>query len=359
MVVTVEIGLHIFTSLTTSSQNLLSLSAYKDKEWAKTLFAELHEKPSEYEQYVGWHSKEYHGKYVNIDSCGVRKTWNPEHFHGKTPNTIYMFGGSNLWGYGARDDHTVPSYVSKMLNNSSYNFFVSNYGENAYSFTQGIIRLILLLKDGHKPNYVIFYDGGPDILAACQTGIPGATWNITQTREKLKISKSAQHIIIGVKGILDKHFMIYRAVKKAVFIFGQKQDSPPVLRYTEKELTSLSGGICDYYIESMALLDHIAQAYDFKYICFWQPSAFTEERLTDEEASIDPRLNNEKVGKIFRDVNQRMMVESQPHFFNISNALSDRTKSCYIDCCHLSEEGDELVATKIVEIFKKEFLSNE
>lgn len=153
-----EIGLCItsFVIKLVKGEWKLSLSAYKDKEWAKAFWKERSQIRYTYEPYVAWKGQEYHGKYINIDSQGVRKTWNPKDLHGKENGIIYVFGGSTVFGFGARDDYTIPSHLSKILNNKNYNFIVYNYGRDAYVFTQELIRLILLLRDGGRPDYVIF-----------------------------------------------------------------------------------------------------------------------------------------------------------------------------------------------------------
>jgi len=45
-----------------------------------------------------------------------------------------------------------------------------------------------------------------------------------------------------------------------------------------------------------------------------------------------------------------------PHFYDLSQALRGRQKPYYIDFVHLNEEGNEIIAEKMGEIFEKEFL---
>lgn len=366
MIITIEIGLrithfviHLGDQEEISDKRYL-LSPYEGKEWAYEFWKEHGGSwNTHYEQFLGWDRREYHSKYTNVDSMGVRKTWNPEHFYGK-PDTIYVFGGSTLWGTGARDNYTIPSYLSKLLNNSGYDFVVHNYGETGYTFTQEIIHLILLLREGNKPKYVIFYDGVNDVYGAYQSGMAGTTQNVSRIREKLREKPNRHLIWIGVKGMFKDHCMIYRAVRKISSLVSQQQEFQEVAsKYGEKELKLLSDGIIEYYIKSMELLSHLSQIYGFKYIFFWQPTIFIEKKLTNEEAKVDPRLNDKALGNIYKYTTDFLRAKSLPHFFDISNALSDRTESCYIDFAHLAEEGNELVATKIFKIFKKEFLFNE
>jgi hypothetical protein len=65
---------------------------------------------------VGWKTREYHGEFINIGKNGVRKTFNPSPKINGESNSIYVFGGSSIWGEGARDDHTITSCLAKNLN---------------------------------------------------------------------------------------------------------------------------------------------------------------------------------------------------------------------------------------------------
>src|SRR4030042_5674053 len=97
----VECGLHLINWIKSSlSEKIidykLTLSPYKDKEWALELFTEIHDlqkiKNKKYAPFVGWRRSEYHGKWINIDADGVRRTWNPKP-NGKEKNkSIYFFG---------------------------------------------------------------------------------------------------------------------------------------------------------------------------------------------------------------------------------------------------------------------------
>jgi lysophospholipase L1-like esterase len=337
------------------------LSPYKDKQWAYEFWKEhTASSNADYEQFLGWDRREYHSKYTNVDSNGVRKTWNPEHFHDQ-PGTLYIFGGSTLWGAGARDDYTIPSYLSKRLNHKGYDFVVYNYGETGYTFTQEIIHLILLLREGHKPDYVIFYDGVNDVYGAYQSGKAGTIQNVSIMREKLK-ARNVQLILSGLTNTFIDHCMIYKAVTRIATLVSEQQKFQEVgAKYGKKELELLGDGISQYYIQSKELLDHLAQTYGFKYICFWQPVMFMEMKLTDEEAQIDPRLNDKALADLYRYSTNSLVAKRPAHFFDISHAISSTTRplSCYIDFCHLSEEGNELVASTIFQIFEREFLLDE
>ena len=75
-----------------------------------------------------------------------------------------MFGGSTMWGAGARDDYTIPSFLSKMLTQAfPGRIRVVNYGRSGFVSTQERILLFQALQHGCRPQIAIFYPGFPGL----------------------------------------------------------------------------------------------------------------------------------------------------------------------------------------------------
>lgn len=375
VIILVEGGLHIIDYAVHRAEEraevadnwvdrVLLISPYKGKEWASVYWKEMTEVIEGYEPFIGWRRREYHGEYVNVDSEGMRRTWNPENPGGQVTDTIYVFGGSTLWGVGARDDYTIPSSLSKLLDNNGYNFTVYNYGESAYVFKQELIHLILLLREGHRPDYVIFYDGFNEVFSAYSHGAIVGHIQVSNISKKLKETEVPQAeqpvlrlVLESIFPIFRERCMIYKAIDNMFTPIPPQPEFPEVAsRYTDEELQLLSGGITEDYLESVELLIHLAQSFKFQYVCFWQPVVYTETKLTDEEATIDMRVNDRALGDLYRMTTDSLVAKSPPHFFDITDALRDRTKTYYIDMAHLAEEGNEAIAARMFRIFEKEFL---
>lgn len=334
------------------------LPVYKDKIWAKDIYRELDALSGDYKEYRGWGKKEFHGKHLNINADGVRKTWNPTSLNVKEADKMYIFGPSSIWGDGTRDDHTVPSYISKQLYDKNYSFIVSNYGEWSYTFTQGLVYLILLLRDGHRPDYVVFYDG-IDVYNSYQSGKPGTLHFSFLFREKGEKLTNMQHIGTGLTNAVKEDSMIYRELTK---LFN-KIDPPEIQfpetghRFNDAELYELSQDIVEYLSKSVNLLENLSKLYGFKYMFFWPPVLYTEDKVLDEEIGLDFRLKDEKLLKVFRYTDDILRTGKFDHFYNISDIFKNRTRTYYLDFGHTSEEGNEIIAKKIVSIFENEYLS--
>ena len=90
---------------------------------------------------------------------------------------------------------------------------------------------------------------------------------------------------------------------------------------------------------------------DYVKRCIWHL-----EQLPEEKEIIDQSFNNKAFGKFYRAVHAVLQKNPPRHFFNLSDILQERKEMVYTDWCHLSEEGNEIVARRIVKIFRKEFL---
>ena len=97
---------------------------------------------------IAWHDyvygrcQHYSGKYINIDKSGLRKTWQSNVVQDGKVLEVFFFGGSLGWGMGARDEHTIPSALAKLLNNSSgAKVNVTNFSENGHCATQEMLTL--------------------------------------------------------------------------------------------------------------------------------------------------------------------------------------------------------------------------
>ena len=362
----IEIGLHAATfliSLHGVQDPHYILSSFNQTSWAPGFFKEnavLSSAFKSYTPYVEWTTKEFNGQYTNVDAYGRRATWNPTTFAGTT-KIVDVFGGSTVWGTGVRDDYTVPSQISQLLNVSSSHYLVYNYGQDSYVTDQEIFKLILLLKSGQIPDYVIVYDGFNTVAAAFQNGeASGTLLNENVVREKLEGSfwKNAYSNTLQV--LHDNCELCKVAVDVA------RWTNPNFLRPANQAegldtatLGTMAQGVAADYLSSVDLLDKLSREYHFKYLVFWQPNIFLEKQRVGDESKlplIDPTVNDKSLGYLQNAVLADLRTDNtNPHFYDISDALSARTQQVYIDEAHLSEPGNGMIASRIVSIFKKNF----
>ena len=327
----------------------MTLSAYKNTTWGDQYWKEYKSTSFHYAPFILWNADEYHGKWINIDHNGLRKTWAPG-VNAPAPEEIYVLGGSAIWGIGARDDYTIPSDLSKLLNPESQHYRVSNYGLPGFTFLQEIIKFTLLLQQGHRPHYVVFYDGANDVYAAYQSGRVVDFLDYRDTQEKLEASP----VTLGVKYLIARCRIVQAVEKMLSLVHLQANFQEGGAGFTDLQLEVLANGIADNYQKSASMLNNLSKIYNFTYVLFWQPVIFTEVNVVEEEVRMDPHCQDKKLARLFQLVKARLDSSSIPHWHDLSAVLHQGPKPAYIDFCHLTEPGYARVSEAISAIVKPE-----
>lgn len=73
-----------------------------------------------------------------------------------TKKKVFLLGGSTTFGHGVGDDDTIAAHLQKQLGDD---YAVFNFGTGAYDQTREIDRLLYQLRQGYRPDVVIFLDG--------------------------------------------------------------------------------------------------------------------------------------------------------------------------------------------------------
>lgn len=127
-----------------------------------------------WEPYAYWRMRESKGQFVNVGPDGLRRT-TPSKVGDSSAPRIYLFGGSVMWGTGARDEHTIPSYLSEMLHESGVDAEVVNLAQIGYVSTQELAAFEQCCRQQNVPAVAVFYHGVNDVFSAIVNGQPGLT----------------------------------------------------------------------------------------------------------------------------------------------------------------------------------------
>lgn len=361
----IELALHLFVMIMRppamiahkgTYEYLIDNPIFKDQPDAENFLREWSDTKMIFKPFVVWDRQEFKGRYFNISKEGVRQTWAPK-FAGDKPAVIYTFGGSTMWGAGVSDNQTIASYLSKILNATQPRYQVVNYGEVGYSFTQEVIQLLLLLRDGHRPDYVIFYDGINDIYAGYQAGRAELIMNTDMLSRKLDRTEpsAAQSLTAGLKKVVNEHFLIYKSFRLLVGKF-QKPFTETGARLTPEQIERLAHSIRDSYAKTYAILETIAATYNFEFICFWQPSGHLEKKLFAAEYNSHPRFKDAALKALSCKTTEIVLQNAPPRLFDLTDALKDRQTLFYFDSMHLCAEGNYTIAAQMAGMVRNELL---
>jgi len=290
-----------------------------------------------WEPYVYWVSKPFSGEYVNIDADGRRKTWTDATVHPK--RRLFVFGGSTIWGRGARDEFTIPSFLAKELaRDANTRFAVTNHGQSGYVSTQEVLSLLLELRRGNIPDAVVFYDGVNDVFATYQEGVAGTPQN--ESKRRMDFEAFEQALLARVTQRLG----IFQLLSRAAGVDPLAARPPGA----SSDWGALGAATLEAYEGNLRIVDALARDFGFRAYYFWQPVVWSKTSVTPFEAEIQEAYA--PLADIYRatygQVAARSFLSSHPRFVDLSHALDSASSDTadFFDYCHVLERGNERIA---------------
>jgi len=358
-IASIETGLHVLQHIIRPDEfrainSRLKSSVYEHKSWADSLFRENGALDIDLEPTMGWKTQPYHGKFINIDSAGVRRTMQSAISPSADSScSLYCFGGSTMFGSYVRDGGTIPSFLSSFLSNQDVPCCVVNYGDQGYTFKQEIMKLTLMLRDNSRPTDVLFYDGVNDVISCYYAEHPFPPGLLSPLYKTVELMKQPFPRRLGVitRDYLEENLLLFRAFDRlAGLLFGPTHSRSGRKNYSASELEEMSRAIVQEYKASYDLLLRLSASYHFKIFCFLQPVIFTKENPTTEELNVDREVHDERFKKLYLDTYSLLGQSGLQNFYDLSGALNQAHGTYYVDFCHLSEEGNQIVAAKMATV---------
>jgi hypothetical protein len=316
-----------------SPQTLHQLPNYTDISWASQHFSDHKNIGSSYSDFVVWELDPLSSETINIDDNGRRHTVVPD---GISEGSVWVFGGSTVFGTGVNDANTIPSLLAEKTG-----FKAVNFGGDNYIARQGVNRLLREYENNDIENLiVVFYDGVNDVHVKCRV-------------ENLDLVTDRQDQIRGALG--DNRAALDASV---IQLFGpasvliDKVSQRGVLGGPGKETDDLF--VCD---DDADRADQVARAL----VSDWKAAqAITETNggrffavLQPVAYLSDTRLEHLTLGhydaefaKQYSAVYPLIRLYASAagiNFFDLSHVF-DHDEFIYIDFCHVSPNGNEYMA---------------
>jgi hypothetical protein len=334
----VQIGsiaaMHVL-NLTESDSSKAHLPNYEGIDWAAAHFEELDRLESTFEAYLGWRQAPFAGETINIDERGLRHTVASE--QSAPDHTVAFFGGSTMWGMGSDDAGTIASEFAKLSPNAE----VINYGNIGYVAHQSLNLFFEEYSKGARPEVVIFYDGVNEPLHKCRSADdPFGHARENQLRRLADVNKvNEPGLSLLALPVVD----LYRRLEQMMaWRFGGGADF-----YDCDDNTEKTAQIARVLLSDWTAVKTVVEGYGGTFIGILQPNAFISESKTDH-------LNlSEALGEQYRSVYPKVveLIDQEfPHLkdsFLDFRATLDRDEYIYIDWCHLTGYGNQIVAENI------------
>ncbi len=322
-----------------------SADAYGGATWPAAYYEEFRRtKRLRWEPYVYWRRLSCSGPEIQVDERGLRRTWNPDAaaVGSEGIRRVFAFGGSTMWGTGARTDATIPSLLSKGLAAGAARApcRVTNFGETGWVSGQELIALELELRRGEVPAVVVFYDGINDTVSGPINGRGGLPQNEVNRETEFTILIEGPRLRREAGRQLARGSGIYRLAK----LLGGAEVPPPI-----QGGAALADEVARAYHANIAHVNRLARAYGFAALFYWQPSLHRKKNLTPYERAVLER--EARWWPFFELVHERVvaLAGAEPGFHDVSGLFADEPSPRFVDQWHLGEAGNEVVARRILE----------
>lgn len=336
--------------------------SYVESEWGEQLIAETRAIgiPRWY-PYTYWRRPSYEGELVTIDPLRHRWTFNESNLDetGRDKQVIFMFGGSTMWGEGVRNEHTIPSLVSRELSEMGFAVEVVNFGENGYVSTQELIALFRELQQGHVPNIVIFYDGVNDAFSTLQNGVAGLSQNERNRQLEFNLLhplRNDDRWLLVLEDVGSK-FALWRfakTIRSRLSPKGGPVDAPAAAAPSAKPKVDadLVRRTWEMYAAVVRNVRHLGSLYGFKSHFYWQPTIFEKNEHSRYETMMAGRAAPYQafIESTYSLARSRIETsEDSLGVVDLSQIFAERSEPVFLDWNHISEAGNAVVAKRIIE----------
>ena len=238
---------------------------YGGQPWVVQHQRELEQLQDRWQPYVYFRQKPFSGQTIAIDQDGLRLTWQPPPVPAGPAEPrafkVLMLGGSSLWGYGARDDRTIPSIIARSLHQRGYRIELRNLAEIGYVSTQEVVALLRELQSGYRPDLVVFYDGVNDTTSAFLEGEAGVTTNERNRRAEFNIRQSPGRLGTALLARLIEDSASYRFARVIGRRLTGERGAIGGLPSADLQ-TGLAANVVSGYRANISIVDQLARDTD-------------------------------------------------------------------------------------------------
>jgi len=323
---------------------------FEHADWVEDYFAEWWSLQLRWEPYVYWRSRAFHGRYIEVGENGFRTTWNPEERGGQDVVRIHLFGGSTLWGLGARDHHTIPSLVSQwMSKHLDRPVEVVNCGELGYVNTQELVLLIKALQKGQTPDVAVFYDGVNDVFSAYQSGVSGIPQNEYRREKEFNLLSTQGDRTAFLAAAAVYHVFRKSAAVRLASRFLARSTPGMEKELEPAEAERLAAGVHSTYVQNVDMIQALADRMGFRAMYYWQPTVFTKPLRSPHESEQYRQYQSlQRITALAnRHVAQCDRLSALEHFHDIAAIYEDHPEGLFFDYCHTGERGNAIIAERM------------
>ena len=326
-----------------------AIPALSGLDYVPQLFAEQFAAESgQYDPYLGWRLSDLQGEHMNIaDGERVSRTTTAP----GEPVVVWFFGGSGMYGFGQRDDHTIASELVALAEDEGIAVEAHNFGTPAYVNWQSVSLFGQLVTEREAPDLAVFYDGYNDlsmqlvdgpvtepshVLAAVQEDRATAPDPVDQPTSSSDVREWwADH---------SATVNLWRRLR------DRFDGDEPQTQITEAEASAVPADLDRAAVEDATagllargrdLATAIGDAYGIDTAFWFQPTLFTKGPVEGEQQLIRRAANRTPA---WVPVTDALRADLPPEVVDLADALDGQQDPLFWDVVHTNEEGARLIA---------------
>ena len=249
--------------------------------------------------------------------------------------TIHVFGGSTVYGTGAVNEKTIPSYLQLKFGRN--NIRVLNYGFPSYVASQQNKAMYYYINDIKEGDIVIYYDGGNDFWNGVLLS------NFDDTIIGYNLEHNYQIYIYNLKNWLSKNSKLYKLMSN----LRHNRKNP---KKCNIDLNSLNKkniiSAATFYANKILEARNIAEKRNAVFYHFLQPTLFDVNEFSEYEQEIFSHHPCYGVARQNKELYDSEFLKISEKSIDLSEILNN--KDLFFDYIHLSSNGNKIVSENII-----------
>ena len=301
--------------------------------------------PLKYKPFIEFTEQERIGKFVTVSEVGNRCNKNNiSECSGPLGgiNEIWLFGGSTSFGYGVKNNETIPAYLEKFFEDKKR---IINFGSGYLYSTQERIYFLNLLTYLEPPYAAVFIDGSNEFA---NLSLPSESAISNSIRDNLN-KKSNDLFFEWLKTRITR-LNFYRLIKQ---VFSDEEKNKETFKVAnEKKIVQLIKRLN----ENHKINEAVGSLYGVKVLNVLQPHPIYEydpaiTKMPEQFLNLNEEiLNNNKLAYeiLSREENFKKNLQS---YLDLKNFKID--EAMYVDTWHYTPAFNKAIAKEIFTYFSK------
>jgi len=294
--------------------------------------------------YFHWQGKEFHSKYINVDSDGLRRTIKSPKAGAKK---VFVFGGAGVWGTFVPDSQTIPSYLQSFLG-QDYDVYNSTSG-GGHSSTQELNFLLYNLALGNVPDIVIFYEGIVDSYAGTfDPAIPRFPRGVKGQIPEVKIANT--NFLSDLYNESNYPSLVRYIFTRFNFNFRDNEIKSNIDKNAQQ--------VVSFYEAHIKQVKALGKEYGFQAFFFWQPNLLS---LTKKYSPYEKRLVEGYSDTLIKSQNQvytyakeQFSNRESENIYFAGNIYDDVGDPIYFSWDHFCANANIVATKEIYEHIKEQ-----